>query len=81
MTSNAEVDTATAATGQDQVPVLLVEDDDGDALLVTELLREAGAAVVVQRARSVGQAKTLVSGAADRQLLPDPRMPAHLTRS
>jgi serine phosphatase RsbU (regulator of sigma subunit) len=65
MTSNAEVDTAAAAaTGRDQVPVLLVEDDDGDALLVTELLEEVGAAVVVQRARSLGQAMTLVSDAA-----------------
>jgi serine phosphatase RsbU (regulator of sigma subunit) len=64
MTSNAELETVTAATGQDQVPVLLVEDDDGDALLVTELLAEVGAPVVVQRARSLGQAETLVSQAA-----------------
>jgi serine phosphatase RsbU (regulator of sigma subunit) len=65
MTSNAEVDSAAAATaGRDQVPVLLVEDDDGDALLVTELLEEAGAAVAVRRARSLGQALTLVSDAA-----------------
>src|SRR5580692_7592632 len=67
MTSNAELDTApatTAAAAQDQVPVLLVEDDDGDALLVSELLQEVGAAVVVQRARSLSQAKSLVSDAA-----------------
>jgi serine phosphatase RsbU (regulator of sigma subunit) len=65
MTSNAQVDTAAdTTTGHDQVPVLLVEDDDGDALLVTELLQEVGAAVLVQRARSLGQARTLVSGAA-----------------
>jgi serine phosphatase RsbU (regulator of sigma subunit) len=44
--------------------VLLVEDDDGDALLVEELLSEVGAAVVVQRARSLSQAKGLVAGAA-----------------
>src|SRR5580698_3339246 len=65
MTSNAELDTApatTAAAAQDQVPVLLV--DDGDALLVSELLQEVGAAVVVQRARSLSQAKSLVSVAA-----------------
>src|SRR5580700_11635216 len=67
MTSNSELDTApatTAAAAKDQVPVLLVEDDDGDALLVSELLREVGAAVVVRRARSLAQAKDLVSGAA-----------------
>ncbi len=64
MTSNAELDIAAAATGRDQAPVLLVEDDDGDALLVEELLREVGAPVVVLRARSLGQATTMVSGAA-----------------
>src|SRR6202050_154507 len=67
MTSNAELDTApaaTAAAARDQVPVLLVEDDDGDALLVSEPLQEVGAAVVVQRARSLSQAKSLVSDAA-----------------
>jgi serine phosphatase RsbU (regulator of sigma subunit) len=64
MTSNAELDTATAPGRDDQVQVLLVEDDDGDAILVSELLREVGAAVVVHRARSLAQAKSLVSGAA-----------------
>jgi serine phosphatase RsbU (regulator of sigma subunit) len=64
MTSNAELDTAAAATGRDQVPVLLVEDDDGDALLVQELLREVEAPVVLLRARSLGQATTLVAQAA-----------------
>ena len=66
MTRNAELE-ATAAPGHDdqvQVQVLLVEDDDGDAVLVGELLREVGAAVVVRRARSLVQAKDLVSGAA-----------------
>jgi serine phosphatase RsbU (regulator of sigma subunit) len=52
------------APGDDQVPVLLVEDDDGDALLVSELLREVGASVVVRRARSLAEAKDLVPGAA-----------------
>jgi serine phosphatase RsbU (regulator of sigma subunit) len=61
MTSNAELDTAAAATGRDQVPVLLVEDDDGDALLVQELLREVGAPVALLRARSLRQATTMVS--------------------
>ncbi|MGH3285986.1 MAG: PP2C family protein-serine/threonine phosphatase [Streptosporangiaceae bacterium] len=64
MTSNAELDTAAAATGRDRVPVLLVEDDDGDALLVQELLREVGAPVVLLRARSLGQATTMVAQAA-----------------
>jgi serine phosphatase RsbU (regulator of sigma subunit) len=43
---------------------LLVEDDDGDALLVEELLLEVGAAVIVQRARSLTQAEALVADAA-----------------
>jgi serine phosphatase RsbU (regulator of sigma subunit) len=43
---------------------LLVEDDDGDALLVEELLLEVGAAVIVQRARSLSQAKVLLADAA-----------------
>ena len=64
MTSNAEVETAASPARGDQVQVLLVEDDDGDALLVGELLREVGAAVVVRRARSLAQAKSLVSGVA-----------------
>src|SRR6266851_637149 len=64
MTSNAELQTAASPARDDHVQVLLVEDDDGDALLVGELLREVGAAVVVRRARSLTQAKGLVSGAA-----------------
>lgn len=64
MTSNAELQTAASPAHDDQVHVLLVEDDDGDAVLVGELLHEVGAAVVVQRARSLTQAKGLVSGVA-----------------
>jgi serine phosphatase RsbU (regulator of sigma subunit) len=64
MTSNAELETAVSPALDDQVQVLLVEDDDGDAVLVSELLREVGAAVAVRRARSLTQAKELVSGAA-----------------
>ena len=64
MTSNAELDAAAATSSRDHVPVLLVEDDDGDALLVEELLRDVDAPVVVKRARSLGQATTLVSDAA-----------------
>jgi len=50
-------------TGYEQVRILLVEDDDGDALLTSELLDEAGAAVALQRARSLAEAELLVSGA------------------
>jgi serine phosphatase RsbU (regulator of sigma subunit) len=64
MTSNAELETTASPARDEQVQVLLVEDDDGDAVLVGELLREVGAAVVVRRARSLVQAKTLVSDAA-----------------
>ena len=64
MTSSAELQAAASPASDDQVQVLLVEDDDGDALLVGELLREVGAAVVVRRARSLTQAKALVSDAA-----------------
>ncbi len=51
-------------TGYERVRVLLVEDDDGDALLATELLDEAGAAVALQRARSLAEAELLVDSAA-----------------
>ncbi len=64
MTSNAELQTAASPAFDEQVQVLLVEDDDGDALLVSELLSEVGAAVVVRRARSLTQARDLVPGAA-----------------
>jgi serine phosphatase RsbU (regulator of sigma subunit) len=45
------------------VRVLLVEDDDGDALIVEELLAEAGADVVLQRARSFAEARRLAADA------------------
>jgi len=41
--------------------VLLVEDDDGDALLVTELLEDAEVPVVLRRARSVAEAVEAIS--------------------
>ena len=64
MTSNAELAAAAATSGHDPVRILLVEDDDGDALLVEELLRDVDAPVVLKRARSLGQATALVSDAA-----------------
>ena len=49
------------------VRVLLVEDDDGDALIVEELLEDAGAAsgttLAVRRARSFTEAKRLARDA------------------
>jgi serine phosphatase RsbU (regulator of sigma subunit) len=64
MISNTELDAAAADRDLDRAPVLLVEDDDGDALLVEELLREVDAPVIFQRARSLGQAGTMLSAAA-----------------
>jgi serine phosphatase RsbU (regulator of sigma subunit) len=46
------------------VQVLLIEDDDGDAFLVEELLREAGTGVAVRRARLLADARKLIRGAA-----------------
>ena len=62
MTSSAELEAAASSISHDQV--LLVEDDDGDALLVEELLSEVDAPVVVRRARSLNQAKALLAGSA-----------------
>ena len=47
-----------------QVHVLLIEDDDGDALLVQELLLEASAPVALNRVRSITEAKPLLGAAA-----------------
>lgn len=47
-----------------QVHVLLVEDDDGDALLVQELLLEASAPVALNRVRSITEAKPMLASAA-----------------
>jgi serine phosphatase RsbU (regulator of sigma subunit) len=62
MTSSAEVEAAASSISHDEV--LLVEDDDGDALLVEELLLEVDAPVVMRRARSLNQAKGMLAGAA-----------------
>src|ERR1022692_2904365 len=62
MASSAGLEAAASPVSQDQV--LLVEDDDGDALLVEDRRSKVGSPVVVQRARSLSQAKPLVPGAA-----------------
>jgi serine phosphatase RsbU (regulator of sigma subunit) len=47
--------------GAGGTPVLLIEDDDGDAELVTDLLVDAAAQVTMLRARSLGEAKPMLS--------------------
>ena len=46
----------------DRMRVLLVEDDDGDALLVDELLLDAGAPFALMRARTLAEAGPLLAG-------------------
>jgi serine phosphatase RsbU (regulator of sigma subunit) len=46
------------------VRVLLIEDDDGDALLVREYLLEAGAPVELERVRSIAEARPLLASVA-----------------
>ena len=60
---NEDTSAATAAS-TDAAHVLFIEDDDSDALLVEELLYDAGATFVIQRVRSLTQAKSLVKGMA-----------------
>ena len=79
MTSHAELRPRPSADGDEQVQVLLVEDDDGDALLVGELLREVGARSSCGGRGRSAQAKGLVAGAACVLLdlgLPDTAGPA-----
>ena len=64
MTSDAGLDASVADSGDELAPVLLVEDDDGDALLVEELLLDVDAPVAFRRARSLGQARAMVAEAA-----------------
>jgi serine phosphatase RsbU (regulator of sigma subunit) len=47
----------------DRMRVLLVEDDDGDALLVDELLLDAGAPFALMRARTLAEAGPLLTAA------------------
>ncbi|HEV7652895.1 MAG TPA: fused response regulator/phosphatase [Actinophytocola sp.] len=53
-------------TGERPEPtrVLLIEDDDGDAFLVEELLREVEADVNMRRVRSLAEAKAALAGTA-----------------
>jgi serine phosphatase RsbU (regulator of sigma subunit) len=50
-----------AAPLTDRMRVLLIEDDDGDALLVDELLLDAGAPFALHRARSLADATSHLS--------------------
>lgn len=61
-TSVAYGDAAHAAPAR-QLAVLLIEDDDGDAVLVQELLSVTDSAIAVDRAKSLAEAKSRVSGA------------------
>jgi serine phosphatase RsbU (regulator of sigma subunit) len=60
-----DVSSGTAPVGAlpERIPVLLIEDDDGDALLVEELLLDAGAPFLLRRARSLTEAKPLLAEA------------------
>jgi serine phosphatase RsbU (regulator of sigma subunit) len=51
---------AHVAAAPGRMQVLLIEDDDGDALLVQEFLLEASAAITLRRARSLAEAKPLL---------------------
>jgi serine phosphatase RsbU (regulator of sigma subunit) len=51
------------AAAPDRIQVLLVEDDDGDALLVEEYLLDAAAVVTLRRARSLAEARPLLADA------------------
>jgi serine phosphatase RsbU (regulator of sigma subunit) len=53
-----------AREGSAPTRVLLIEDDDGDAFLVEELLLESGAAVDLHRVRTLAEAKAAVPDAA-----------------
>jgi serine phosphatase RsbU (regulator of sigma subunit) len=46
----------------DRMRILLIEDDDGDALLVDELLLDAGAPFAMSRARTLAEASPMLAG-------------------
>jgi serine phosphatase RsbU (regulator of sigma subunit) len=62
VTHDARQATAHSVTAPGPTQVLLVEDDDADALLVEELLLDAAAAVTLHRAGSLAEAKPLLPG-------------------
>lgn len=53
---------AMTAPSPERVRVLLIEDDDGDALIVEELLHDAGAPFILGRARSLAEADLALPG-------------------
>jgi serine phosphatase RsbU (regulator of sigma subunit) len=57
------ISTGSVELPADRMRVLLIEDDDGDALLVDELLLDAGAPFVLLRARTLGEASTMLPDA------------------
>ncbi|WP_328727081.1 PP2C family protein-serine/threonine phosphatase [Streptomyces sp. NBC_00259] len=59
----ARVSPSDLRTDADHVTILLVEDDDGDALLVEETLRDSGLTARPTRARSMAEARVALSGA------------------
>ena len=63
VTQDARQATAPPVTAPGPMQVLLIEDDDADALLVEELLLDVAAAVTLRRARSMTEAKPLLSSA------------------
>ena len=60
VTQDARKATAHQATAPGPTQVLLIEDDDADALLVEELLLDAAAPIALRRARSLAEAKSLL---------------------
>ncbi len=62
-------DSATPAAERDAIGVLLVEDDDGDALLVDDLLTEALPNVQITRSRTLGEALAELDAGVDCVLL------------
>ena len=53
--------TPARASRAGRIRVLLIEDDDGDALLVDELLLDAGAPFSMSRARSMAEARAMLT--------------------
>ncbi|HLH82469.1 MAG TPA: SpoIIE family protein phosphatase [Trebonia sp.] len=63
MATDAVLGTAAPTARAGQLRVLLVEDDEGDAVLVQELLNEAGAGIAVDWVTSLTDARRLVPAA------------------